>query len=123
MGVNPATLKETIETYNQSCEQKKDLQFNRMVKALIPLKTPPFYAIEAYPVMVNAQGGAKHDKNQQVLFPDGRPIPRLYAAGEFGSIYGFLYQGAGNLGENISAGRTAAERAVAEKPWDRKKKK
>jgi len=117
IGVVPATLKETLTTYNGNCELKKDPQFNRDTKKRIPLKTPPFYAIEAYPIMTNNQGGAKHNKDQQVLFADGRPIPRLYAAGEFGSIYGFLYQGAGNLGENISSGRVAGEKAAAEKPW------
>lgn len=48
--------------------------------------------------------------------PDGKPIPRLYNAGEFGSIYGFLYQDGGNLAECIAFGRIAGKNGAAEKP-------
>lgn len=48
---------------------------------------------------------------------DGDPIPRLYAAGEFGSDYGMLYPGGGgNLAECIAFGRIAAENGVMEDP-------
>lgn len=46
------------------------------------------------------------------------PIPRLYSAGELGSIYGYLYQGTGNIGECLAFGRICARNAVAESPWD-----
>jgi succinate dehydrogenase/fumarate reductase flavoprotein subunit len=52
-----------------------------------------------------------------VLDPDGKPIPRLYAAGELGSIWGYLYQGANNIGECIVFGKIAGKNAAAEKPW------
>ena len=43
---------------------------------------------------------------------------RLYSAGELGSIYSYLYQGTGNIGECLAFGRIAARNAVAERPWD-----
>ena len=43
---------------------------------------------------------------------DGEPIPRLYSAGELGSIYAFLYQGGGNVGERFAFGRVV-DRNVA----------
>ncbi|MEX2616093.1 MAG: FAD-binding protein [Alphaproteobacteria bacterium] len=53
--------------------------------------------------------------------PEGReggtPIPRLYSAGELGSIYSYLYQGTGNIGECLAFGRIAAREAVAETVW------
>jgi predicted oxidoreductase len=52
-----------------------------------------------------------------VLDTDGKPIPRLYAAGELGSIWGYLYQGACNIGEALVFGRIAGKNAAAEKPW------
>ena len=55
-------------------------------------------------------------KDAQVVDPDGKPIPRLYNAGEFGSIYGFLYQDGGNLAECIAFGRIAGKNGAAEKP-------
>ena len=42
----------------------------------------------------------------------------LYSAGEMGSIYSYLYQGTGNIGEAFAFGRISARNAVAEKPWD-----
>lgn len=47
----------------------------------------------------------------------GSPIPRLYSAGELGSIYSYLYQGTGNIGECLAFGRIAGRNAAAEQPW------
>jgi succinate dehydrogenase/fumarate reductase flavoprotein subunit len=52
-----------------------------------------------------------------VLDMDGQPIPRLYAAGELGSIWGVLYQGGSNNAESIAFGRIAGRNAAAESPW------
>jgi succinate dehydrogenase/fumarate reductase flavoprotein subunit len=48
---------------------------------------------------------------------EGKPIPRLYAAGELGSFFGHLYQGGNNLPEALAFGRIAGERAAAENSW------
>ena len=42
----------------------------------------------------------------------GNPIPHLYSAGELGSIFPNIYQGAGNLAECIAFGRIAGENAA-----------
>jgi succinate dehydrogenase/fumarate reductase flavoprotein subunit len=71
-----------------------------------------------YPGGPNTQGGPKRNEKSQVVDSNGEPIPHLYAAGELGSVYGFLYPtGGGNLAEMIAFGRLAGESAVAEKPW------
>ena len=54
----------------------------------------------------------------QIVRPDGSPIPRLYSAGELGSIYSYLYQGTGNIGECLAFGRIAGRNAAAEQPWE-----
>lgn len=41
------------------------------------------------------------------------PIENLYSAGEFGSIWGNMYQGTGNIGECVVFGRIAARNAMA----------
>lgn len=51
-----------------------------------------------------------------MLRPDGSPIGRLYSAGELGSIFSYLYQGTGNIGECFAFGRIAALNAVKEVP-------
>jgi succinate dehydrogenase/fumarate reductase flavoprotein subunit len=44
-------------------------------------------------------------------------IPRLYAAGELGSFFGFLYQGGSNYPEAWAFGQIAGKRAAAETSW------
>jgi succinate dehydrogenase/fumarate reductase flavoprotein subunit len=67
--------------------------------------------------ILNTQGGARRNAKAQVVQPDYSPIPRLYSAGEFGSVYGFLYNGGGNVGECMAFGRIAGRNAAAETPW------
>jgi predicted oxidoreductase len=62
-------------------------------------------------------GGPRRNARAQIMRPDGSPIPRLYSAGELGSIYSYLYQGTGNIGECLAFGRIAGCNAVAEQPW------
>ena len=49
--------------------------------------------------------------------PDGTQIPRLFSAGELGSLWGHLYCGGGNVGEALAIGRQAGQNAAKEKPW------
>ena len=84
---------------------------------LAPIAQPPFYAIEISPCFINTQGGPRRNEKGQIVRPDGNPIRRLYSAGELGSIFGYLYQGGGNLGECMAFGRISGRNAAAEKPW------
>ena len=90
----------------------------RAPATLSPLATPPYYAMPLVPSMLNTQGGPRRNERAQIVQPDDTPIPRLYSAGEMGSIYSYLYQGTGNIGEAFAFGRISARNAVAEKPWD-----
>jgi len=116
ISVDPRVLEETISRYNQYCQAGKDKDFDRPKEDLRALE-PPLYAIQLWPALINTQGGPRRDKESRVLGPEGKPIPRLYAAGELGSIWGFLYQGACNIGEALVFGRIAGRNAAAEKPW------
>ena len=60
---------------------------------------------------LNTQGGAKRNGASQVLDLNGQPIPRLFSAGEFGSIYAYMYNGGGNISEAVSSGRIAGPEA------------
>jgi len=115
ISVNPQILEETISRYNQYCRAGKDKDFDRPKEDLRPLELP-LYAIQLWPALINTQGGPRRDKESRVLDPEGKPIPRLYAAGELGSIWGYLYQGACNIGEALVFGRIAGRNAAAEKP-------
>jgi succinate dehydrogenase/fumarate reductase flavoprotein subunit len=116
ISIAPKTLEEQIDRYNENCQAGRDADFGRPKEDLRVLK-PPFYAIQLWPALINTQGGPRRDKESRVLDPDGQPIPKLYAAGELGSIWGYLYQGACNVGEALVFGRIAGRNAAAEKPW------
>ena len=113
---DPAVLQDTINKWNYSCELGEDIEYERKLM-LNPLVTAPFYAVALSPTMLNTQGGPRRNTNAQIIRPDGSPIPRLYSAGELGSIYSYLYQGTGNIGECFAFGRIAARNAVADSPW------
>jgi predicted oxidoreductase len=82
-----------------------------------PLETPPYYALELNPCLINTQGGPRRNAAARVLDAFGDPIPRLYSAGELGSLWGIIYQGAGNIAECMVFGRIAGRNAAAERPW------
>lgn len=78
----------------------------------------PFYGVEIALGLLNTQGGAKRNGLSEVLDIEGNPIPRLYSAGEFGSIYAYMYNGGGNISEAVSTGRIAGQQAAALDPWE-----
>ncbi len=115
MSLDVPVLEDTIAKFNQSCKAGMDDDFGRTKEHLGALEKP-FYAIQLWPALINTQGGPRRDKEARVLDPDGKPIPRLYAAGEFGSLWGYVYPGGVNITECIVFGRIAGKNATAEKP-------
>jgi succinate dehydrogenase/fumarate reductase flavoprotein subunit len=115
--VDTAQLEKTIGEFNQYCMSGKDLSLDRNKDSMAPIVKPPYYALEMGLAIVNTQGGPKHNRFAQVLDPDNQPIPRLYAAGELGSFFGFLYQPGSNFPEAMVFGRIAGKRAASEKPF------
>lgn len=116
IGVCSDQLEESVTRWNASCISGIDEQFGRSLM-MSGFDRGPFYAVELSPSMLNTQGGPRRNERAQVVRPDGSPIPRLYSAGELGSIYGYLYQGTGNIGECFAFGRIAARCAVMEKSF------
>ncbi len=117
VGLDPAALAETVARWNRQCEAGRDAEFGRKLM-LAPIVEGPFYAIELSPSMLNTQGGPRRNEKGQIVRPDGSPIPRLYSAGELGSIYSYLYQGTGNIGECLAFGRISGRNAAGEMSWD-----
>lgn len=116
VGLDADALAATVERWNRGCADGEDGEFGRSLM-LVPIAQAPFHAVPLSPSMLNTQGGPRRDEKARVLRPDGTPIPRLYSAGELGSIYSHLYQGTGNIGECLAFGRISARNAVAETAW------
>ncbi len=116
--MKPEVLKDTFARFNRYCVAGKDPEFGRAAEGLIPLLKPPFYAVKVYPGGPNTQGGLKKDAKGHVVDAFNQPVPRLYCAGENGSVYGFLYPtGGGNVCEMIVFGQVIGKNMAAEKPW------
>jgi succinate dehydrogenase/fumarate reductase flavoprotein subunit len=114
---DPVALQKTVTTWNEYVAAGKDPEYGRAATQMAAIQTPPYYAAEFVPTFVNTQGGPRRNKDAQIVDLDGNPIPRLYSAGELGSIYSFCYQGGGNVGECMAFGRIAGNNAASESSW------
>lgn len=114
---DPATLEQTVSEWNALCSSGGEDVLHRPPGTRIPIQEPPFYVMEAWPIVSNTQGGPVHNAQQRVLDVRGDAIPRLFAAGECGSSFGHLYLEAGNITECFVTGRIAGREAAAAAPW------
>jgi succinate dehydrogenase/fumarate reductase flavoprotein subunit len=112
MQVDEDRLRETLAIWNGYCVEEHDDDHRRPPVSMMPIATPPFYYSEIWPIVSNTQGGPVHDARQRILDVYGKAIPRLYAAGELGSVFGHLYMGGSNLAECFIGGRNAALEAT-----------
>jgi succinate dehydrogenase/fumarate reductase flavoprotein subunit len=117
IGIPPDNLEATVQQYNRFARAKKDDEFGRAPASLAAIETPPFYAMELTPAFINTQGGPRRNKDAQIVDIEGKPIPRLFSSGELGAIYGFQYQGGGNVAECFAFGRIAGINAAKEPSW------
>jgi 3-oxosteroid 1-dehydrogenase len=131
LGVDPATLKSTVERWNRFVLAGRDEDFQRGARAYDdflgdpffkdgPNKTMgkieqgPFYAAEVIPADVGTYGGVVTDVHARVLKTDGSPIEGLYACGiSTASPFGGVYPGAGaSVGPSMTFGWIAARHAA-----------
>jgi predicted oxidoreductase len=114
--IDAQTLVDTVAEFNAYCAAGEDKKFGRSPDTMGPVETPPFYAIKLYPGGPNTKGGVDADAQRRVLDWAGKPIPRLFTAGEISSVFKFTYQAGGNLTECIVCGRVAGKNAAEMPP-------
>jgi succinate dehydrogenase/fumarate reductase flavoprotein subunit len=115
--LDPNVLNQTISTYNGYCAAGNDLAFGRSPSMMAPLTTPPYYALPLVPQAYCTRGGPRRNEYGQILNALGNPIPRLYEAGELGSLDSFNAYVGTALGEDLVYGRISGANAAAEIPW------
>ncbi len=81
MGVDPATLRATVDEYNSICDSGRDIQFYKDPDYLIPLRGSHYYAIKVYGVFGEAEGPLCANYKCEILDQNSDPIPGLYGAG------------------------------------------
>lgn len=132
INVPPENLVESVKRWNEQIKAGADKDFGRPIerkgKAIFegreapilskPIGKGPYYAAALYPTILNTQGGPKKNKFAQVVDPFGKPIPRLYVAGELGSICGHTFQATVNNSEASVFGRIAGRNVAKEKNWE-----
>ncbi len=114
MGVNPENLEKTIAEHNAAVRSGRDEAFGKpMTGSMAEMTRGPFYAVTQWPSVHHCQGGVRINEKAQVLDVRGRPIPALYAAGEFvGGIHGNNRLGGNAIADCIVFGRAAGENAA-----------
>lgn len=88
-GLDPASVKATVDAYNAACAAGRDDECGRPAEYLVPLE-PPFYVAPITSMTTLSLGGLKIDVDAHVLRMKNpadkgevhQPIAGLYAAGE-----------------------------------------
>ena len=82
IGVDPDVLRATVDRYNALCEQGRDADFVKDSQFLIPLRTPPYYALLGVRFCHGTEGGVKVNERMEVASRAGLRIEGLYATGD-----------------------------------------
>jgi len=108
------SLKHTIELFNQDIQTGKDSLFDKPILEDAPkIQTPPFFAMRLWPKVHFTMGGVGINERAEVLNRDGRPIPKLYAAGEVtGGVHGASRLGSCSITDCLVFGRIAGRNAA-----------
>ncbi|MGH9772233.1 MAG: FAD-dependent oxidoreductase [Candidatus Acidiferrales bacterium] len=116
-GISPSGLVTTVARYNGFVAKGVDPKFHSFQgRKPYPIKKPPFYAVQFFPITRKTMGGVDVDTKCRVLSKSGRPIPDLYAVGEvtgFGGINGKAALEGTFLGPCILMGRIAGRATTA----------
>lgn len=119
-GLPPDALADTVQRYNRFVEQGMDTDFGRIGPTTTPvpppIRKPPFYAVQLFPMTRKSMGGLAIDRQGRVLGGAGQLIRGLFAAGEVTGVAGIngSFGGAGTfLGPSVLTGRIAGRNAAA----------
>ena len=112
IGADPKVVQASFDQYWKAYDNKKDDLFGRP-EMVIRLDKAPFYVAEVTPGIHHTMGGVKIDPQAEVLTPEKKPIPGLFAAGEVtGGVHGGNRIGGNAVADIITFGRISANSAL-----------
>lgn len=113
-GMPAAVLADTVKAYNSAVADGRSDAFGKALgQGAFSVASPPFYAIRLYPKVHYTPGGVRIDQRARVVDLHGKPIPRLFAAGEVtGGVHGASRLGSCALTECLVFGRIAGREAA-----------
>lgn len=116
IGVDAATLEQTLATYNGYCADGHDAVFGKAEQYLRPLGDGPLYGLRVSQTICLSLGGINTNRNWQVVDLEKNPIPGLYAVGADGQmVYLGLYNlntSGGHMAVNFESGRYSVKHAI-----------
>lgn len=115
MGIDPETLADTVDEYNDFCDSV-DEEFFKPKKYLKAVHKGPFYATRVRAGGYGTVGGIRINENCEACDADFMPIPGLYCAGAdscniYNDSYMFLLPG-NSMGYAVNTGRIAGMEAA-----------
>lgn len=111
--MDPATLQNTVATWNKAVAEGNDAEFGRTTGMDRDLSKPGFFAIHIAPAIHYTMGGIHINTKTQVLDGNGDVVPGLYAAGEVtGGLHGNNRVGGNSIAETIIFGRQAGQQVT-----------
>ncbi len=131
LGMDGATLEQTVTRFNEHARRGEDPEFGRGESehdryyadrrvspnpSLAPLETAPYYALLCHPGDLDTKGGLLCDEFARVLDGAGEVIAGLYAAGNTSAaVMGDTYPGAGaTIGSAMTFAYIAARQAFGD---------
>lgn len=124
--VDVASFLAEVEEYNKAFDAglDKEPKFGKSLNLSKKFDTPPYYAVQMFPLARKNFGGVKTDLCCRVLNRYFEPIPGLYAAGEVAGMAGGHINGKAGLegtmlGPSILSGRVAGAWAAHEAGFGR----
>lgn len=118
VGIDPDALEATIARYNEGAARGVEEEFGRHSLGkgfgkLAPIATAPFYVYPCTTATLATYCGVRVDTDMRVIDVFGRPIGRLYAAGEIvGGFHGSGYMSGSSLSKAAIFGRVAGQTAA-----------
>ena len=110
-GMDPDTLKATVDTYNGYVQSGKDEEFGRPADFMtMEIGDGPYYLVEQKPRFATTMGGLVVNDLLEVQNTSAKTITGLYAAGEvIGGVMGDDSPSGANNGWAVTSGKLAAE--------------
>ncbi|WP_019908755.1 FAD-dependent oxidoreductase [Paenibacillus sp. HW567] len=110
-GMDPATLKNTVNSYNGFVKAGKDTEFGRSAEFMTEaIGAGPYYLVEQKPRFATTMGGLVVNKQFQVLDTSSKVISGLYAAGEVvGGVMGDDSPSGANNAWALTSGKLSAD--------------
>jgi succinate dehydrogenase/fumarate reductase flavoprotein subunit len=114
MGVDPAVLKATMDTYSKNGAAGKDDLGKKYFDNLPFFIEDSFYVAQVCPVVHYSMGGLRTNSQAEVLREDGKSIPGLWVTGEAaGGIHGKNRMGGNSLLDCVVWGRLSGQSSCA----------